>query len=75
MTMTAQQGEIWQKIVQLYGQANPDWQARMPVAQLQDKLPAVPPELIGETLAQAATDQLAEVDSIGEEPSFKPLTH
>lgn len=45
----------------------------MPVKELTGKLPTVPPELIGETLAQAASDHVAEVSSVDEIPSFRPL--
>jgi hypothetical protein len=73
MTMTSTQGAVWKQIAQIYDQWDPDWNGRMPVRELQARLPAVPPELIGETLAQAASDHLAEVGSVGEDPSFKPL--
>ncbi|WP_019142772.1 hypothetical protein [Noviherbaspirillum massiliense] len=74
MTMTSSQGAIWKQIAQVYDQWDPERHRLMPVKELSDKLPTVPPEMIGETLAQAASDQLAELGSIGENPEFRPLT-
>ena len=73
MTMTTSQGAIWKQIAQIYDQWDPDWENLMPVKELQTRLPMVAPEIIGDTLAQAASDRLAEVGSIGEDPTFKPL--
>jgi hypothetical protein len=47
----------------------------MPVRELAENLPAVAPELIGDTLAQAAAEDMAEVAHVGEDPRFRPLQH
>lgn len=73
MTMTTTQGELWKQITQTYLQWDPDKNELMPVEELSDMLPAVAPELIGETLVQAANDRLAELGSNEEGTCFKPV--
>jgi hypothetical protein len=75
MTMTTTQGEIWKKITQLYYQWDPDGKELMPVTDLSDMLPAVPSELIIETLTRAKENRLAEVDRPGDKGEFRPLQH
>ena len=72
MTMSTVQGEVWKQITQTYLQWDPDKQHLMPVEELSEMLPAVPPDLIGETLVQAASDNLAELASDEEGSCFKP---
>jgi hypothetical protein len=72
MAMNATQQAIWEEIKSAYEAWNKDDNGLMPVKQLHESVNAAP-ERIGEALAQAATDQLAEVSSIEEEPQFKPL--
>ncbi|MDQ9171928.1 hypothetical protein Q8A64_16055 [Oxalobacteraceae bacterium R-40] len=73
MTMSTVQGEIWKQITQTYLQWDPDKVHLMPVDELSDMLPAVSPDLIGETLVQAANDHLAELASGDEGSCFKPV--
>ncbi|SNT02435.1 hypothetical protein SAMN06265795_11226 [Noviherbaspirillum humi] len=75
MTMNATQAVIWKQITDAYAQWDHGRNERMPVHMLQEKLATVPPELIGETLAQAASEDQAEVGSVGEDPSFRPTMH
>jgi hypothetical protein len=75
MTLTADQGAIWKQISHVYYQWDPSRTGRMPVRELAERLPAVAPDLIGETLAQAAADRIADVGHVGEDPTFKPLQH
>jgi hypothetical protein len=75
MTMTSTQGDLWKKITQLYYQWDPDGKGLMPVTELSDMLPAVPSELIIETLARAKENRLAEVDPPGDTREFRPLQH
>lgn len=72
MTMSTEQGVLWKQIAQTYSQWDPDWNQLMPVQELQDKLPAVPSEMIEGTLAQAKSDGLAELERTGDEVRFKP---
>jgi len=73
MAMTAMQGEVWKQITQTYLQWDPERDELMPVAELGEMLPAVEPELIGETLAQAASDQLAELGVDEDGACFRPM--
>lgn len=75
MTLSASQGEIWKRISEVYTQWDPERNGWMPVHELQAKLPEVAPELIGETLAQAAEEAMAEVGHVGESPGFRPLQY
>ena len=75
MTMTTTQGELWKKITQLYYQWDPDGNRLMPVTELNDKLPAVPSELIMETLQHAKENQLAELAMTQQQGEFRPLQH
>lgn len=75
MTMTTTQGELWKKITQLYYQWDPDGNQLMPVAELNDKLPAVPSDMIMTTLAYATEHRLAEFDKADEGGEFRPLQH
>jgi hypothetical protein len=75
MTMTSTQGELWRKITQLYYQWDPDGKELMSVTELSDMLPAVPSELIIETLARAKENRMAEVDRPGDTREFRPLQH
>lgn len=73
MTMSTVQGEVWKQITQTYLQWDPDKCQLMPVEELSEMLPAVPPDLIGETLVQAASDNLAELASSDDGSCFKPV--
>ncbi len=73
MAMSTVQGEVWKQITQTYLQWDPHKDQLMPVEELSDLLPAVPPELIGETLVQAANEHLAELASGEGGSCFKPL--
>jgi hypothetical protein len=76
MALTESQAAIWKQIAQEYEQwkqRDPVRNSLMPVKELHARLPAVAPELIGNTLAQAASDRLAAVGSTGEDPEFKLL--
>jgi hypothetical protein len=73
MTMSTVQGEIWKQITQTYLQWDPDKSQLMPVEELSDMLPALSPDLIGETLVQAASDRLAELASGENGSCFKPV--
>jgi hypothetical protein len=75
MTMSTSQGELWRQIIRIYHQWDPDRNRLMPVKKLNDMLPAVPAEMIGDTLAQARADQLAELDNVDRPSEFRPLRH
>jgi hypothetical protein len=73
MAFTEMQGVVWKQIVQMYSQWDPTSSRLMPVSELAQMLPAVAPDMIGDTLGQAATDHIAEVGHVGEDPGFRPL--
>jgi hypothetical protein len=75
MAMTATQGELWKKIIQLYYQWNPDGSELMPLKKLDDMLPAVPSEMVRETLSRAKESRLAEFENGDEGGEFRPLQH
>ncbi|HYD96570.1 MAG TPA: hypothetical protein VEC01_14670 [Noviherbaspirillum sp.] len=73
MTLSTTQGSIWKMVTQVYGQWDPDWNRLMPEAELQKLLPAVPADVLDDTLETAARDQLAELGNVGEERAFRPV--
>ena len=73
MTLSTMQGSIWKMVTQVYGQWDPDWSQLMPEAELQKRLPAVPADVLDDTLESAARDQLAERGNVGEEKAFRPV--
>ncbi|GAB3538080.1 hypothetical protein GCM10027343_02890 [Noviherbaspirillum agri] len=73
MALTEMQGVVWKQISQAYDQWDPEWNRLMPVSELAELLPTVAPDMIGETLGQAAEDHIAEVGHVGEDPGFRPL--
>ncbi|HZW21562.1 hypothetical protein [Noviherbaspirillum sp.] len=73
MALTEMQGVVWKQIAHAYDQWDPEWNRLMPVSELAELLPAVAPEMIGDTLGQAAADHIAEVGQVGEDPVFRPL--
>jgi hypothetical protein len=73
MTMTAAQQATWNEIVNAYNEWNRGDHALMPVSELSKTVDASSDQ-IGDTLAQAATELLAEVGSIGEAPTFRPVS-
>lgn len=75
MNMTDTQGELWKTITQIYYQWNPDGNELMPINELSDKLPAVPSEMIKETVWRAKENQLAEFDNVYDGGEFRPLRH
>jgi hypothetical protein len=75
MTMTTAQGTLWKQITQIYFQWDPDGNALMSVNELSDMLPAVPGDLIQETLANAKEDELAEFSPESDGGGFRPLRH
>lgn len=72
MSMTAAQQITWAEIVTAYEDWNMGNNALMPVSELSKSVNATADQ-IGEALAQAAADLLAEVGSIGEGPTFRPV--
>jgi hypothetical protein len=72
MRMNAAQQITWAEIVNAYNDWNAGDNALMPVSELSKSVNATSDQ-IGETLAQAASDLLAEVGSIGEGPTFRPF--
>jgi hypothetical protein len=72
MAMNAAQQATWLEIMNAYDDWNRGDNALMPVSELSKSVSASSDQ-IGDTLAQAATDLLAEVGSIGEGPTFRPL--
>jgi hypothetical protein len=72
MAMNAAQQATWLEIVTAYNDWNKGDNALMPVSEL-NKTVTASSDQIGDTLAQAAADLLAEVGSIGEGPTFRPL--
>jgi hypothetical protein len=75
MAMTTDQGELWKKITQVYYQWDPDGSQLMPVKNLNDMLPAVPSEMIRETLMNAKESRMAEFENAVQGGSFRPLQH
>ena len=73
--MTNTQGELWKTITQIYYQWNPDGSELMPINELRDKLPAVPSEMITETLSRARENKLAELDNVYTGGEFWPVRH
>lgn len=73
MSMTASQAAAWKQIAAAYAHYCPAQDALMPVTELHARLPHLNAEAIGEALAQAAADGLAEVGATGETPLFRPL--
>jgi hypothetical protein len=73
MTMTAAQQATWNEIVDAYNDWNRGGNALMPVSELSKSVNASSDQ-IGDALAQAAVDLLAEVGSIGEAPTFRPVS-
>lgn len=73
MPLTETQGAIWRRIAQEYHRWNPQHDRLMPVSELAPRLPEVAPEMIGDTLAQAASEHIAEVGHVDEDPCFRPL--
>jgi hypothetical protein len=71
--MTAAQQATWNEIVNAYDEWNRGDNALMPVSDLNRSVDASSDQ-IGDALAQAATERLAEVGSIGEAPTFRPVT-
>jgi hypothetical protein len=70
--MTAAQQITWAEIVNAYEDWNTGDNALMPVSELARSVDATADQ-IGETLAQAAANLLAEVGSIGEGTIFRPV--
>lgn len=68
MTMNSAQHAIWMEIRKAYVQWSNGGNGWMPVTDL--AIDAAP-ERIGEALAQAQSDGLAEVGNIGEQPGFR----
>lgn len=75
MNMTNTQGELWKTITQIYYQWKPDGSELMPINELNDKLPAVPAQIIMETLWRAKESRMAEFDNVYEGGEFRPLQH
>lgn len=73
MALTEMQGVVWKQIAQAYDQWDPDRDSLMPVSELSRMLPAIAPDMIGDTLGQAAAELMAEVGHVGEDPGFRPL--
>lgn len=73
MTLTETQGSIWKMVTQVYRQWDPDGTQLMPESELQNLLPAVPGDVLDDTLEHAAQDQLAELRSVGDDRAFRPL--
>lgn len=73
MAMSAAQQATWNEIVNAYNDWNTGDNALMPVSELSKGVNASADQ-IGDALAQAAADLLAEVGSIGEAPTFRPLS-
>jgi hypothetical protein len=73
MTMTAAQQATWNEIVDAYNEWNRGGHALMPVSELSKSVNASADQ-IGDALAQAAADLLAEVGSVGEAPTFRPVS-
>ncbi len=73
MTMNTSQAAIWRQITQVYEQWDHGENGLMPLSELNDKLPAVAPELVKDAVVQAANNREAELDGTGEQGSFKPI--
>lgn len=73
MAMTAAQQATWHEIIEAYNDWNKGDNALMPVSELNKSINASSDQ-ISEALAQAEADLLAEVGSIGEGPTFRPIS-
>lgn len=56
MPMNESQGRVWKQITDTYQQWDQDRNHPMHIDDLASKMPQVPPEIIGETLAEALAD-------------------
>jgi hypothetical protein len=72
MTMNAAQQATWHEIVEAYNEWNAGDNGLMPVSELRESVSASSDQ-IGDALAQASSDMLAEVGNIGEGPTFRPI--
>jgi hypothetical protein len=70
--MTAAQQATWHEIAEAYNEWDSGNHALMPVSELSACVSATSDQ-IGEALAQASADLLAEVGSLGEGPTFRPI--
>lgn len=73
MSLSETQGSIWKMVTHVYNQWDPEWTQMMPELELQKLLPAVPGDVLDETLERAAQEQLAELGTVGEDRAFRPL--
>jgi hypothetical protein len=73
MALTSVQQEIWEKIANEYRHWDEHQNQLMPVSELASRLDDVAPNAIGAVLAEASANNLAEVDSLAESPSFRLL--
>lgn len=73
MAMDTSQAAIWKQITQVYEQWDQGENGLMPLSELNEKLPAVAPELVKDAVTQAANNREAEFGSAGDQSSFKPL--
>lgn len=73
MSLTETQGSIWKMVTHVYQQWDPEWTQLMPESELQELLPAVPRDVLDDTLERAAQEQLAERGSVGDGRAFRPL--
>ncbi|MDB5795759.1 MAG: hypothetical protein JWR25_2138 [Noviherbaspirillum sp.] len=72
MTMNAAQQATWHEIIEAYNEWNAGDNGLMPVSELRENVSASSDQ-IGDALAQASSDMLAEVGNIGEGPTFRPI--
>lgn len=73
MALTESQTAIWKEIAQVYEHWAASRECLMPVRELAAHMPGVAPDMIGDTLAQAASERIAEVEHVSEDPCFRPL--
>jgi hypothetical protein len=60
-------------VTHVYDRWDPDWNKLMPEEELREQLPAVPADIIDDTLLKAEKDHLVEIGDVGEGRGFRPL--
>lgn len=75
MSLSETQGSIWKMVTHVYNQWDPEGTQLMPEPELQKLLPAVPEDVLDDTLERAAQEQLADLGTVGDDRAFRPLLH
>lgn len=73
MSLSKTQGSVWEMVTHVYDRWDPDWTRLMPEEELRSQLPAVPADLLDDTLLKAEQDHLVEIGEMDEGRGFRPL--